>query len=49
VLTLCSECKNEIIVKASYEDRNKNFYCKECKKDNEYFLGYPVCEDEIDW
>lgn len=31
VLTLCSECRKEITVKASYADRNKKFKCEKCR------------------
>lgn len=31
VLTVCHECKKEITVAASYEERNFNYYCDECK------------------
>lgn len=38
VLTLCSECKKNITVKSSYEDRNKKYKCDECS--NPFFKGY---------
>lgn len=31
VLTLCSLCKKEITVKSKYENRNKQYLCKECE------------------
>ncbi len=34
VLTLCSDCKQEITVKANYENRNKKFKCEKCSNKN---------------
>lgn len=33
VLTLCMYCKKIVTVKASYEDRNKEYLCKECMEE----------------
>lgn len=44
---LCVLCKKEIVFKALREDRDKDFYCGDCLKDNEFFIRAENLQTEI--